>query len=112
MAKAELKLKSVRAILKAEIPDRNKGGVVDNLVEMQDLEAIAKHVRENGAGVAEAWDVLDPERLRKTNPDAAKMKTLLQGFLLKGREVLAKYQVNKKLRLMTRSGKIYLESLE
>jgi len=113
MAKGELlKLKSVKTISKAEIPSRNKGGVVASLVELEDLETIAKHVKEHGAGVAEAWDILDPERLKKSNPEAAKMKTLLQGVLLRGREILAKYQVNKKLRLLTRDGRIFMESLE
>jgi hypothetical protein len=110
--KGELKLRSIRPIAKAEIPDRNKGGIIAGLVELQDLEEIAKYVKANGAGVSEGWDVLDPERLKKTNPEAAKMKTLLQGVLLRGREILEKYQVNKKLRLLTRNGRIYLESLE
>jgi hypothetical protein len=111
-AKADLKLESIQPITLAEVPGRNYGGVLTQLAELRDLEAIAKSVKENGATPYEAWDVLDIERLRKSNPEAAKMKTLLQGFLLKGRKVLAKYQVNKKLKLIARSNKLFLVSTE
>lgn len=108
----DLELKSIRPISIAEVPGRFQSGVLSTLVELKELEQIAKSVRENGTTPYEAWDVLDLERLKKTNPEAAKMKTLLQGFLLKGRKVLEQYQVNKKLKLIARANKLFMVSTE
>ena len=108
----EFGFKALKPISKKEIPSSLRGGVISHMVELRELEAVAKHVKANGASPYEAFDVLDVDKLKKANPEAAKMKTLLSSFLMAGRRILKQYQVEKHLQLQQRENRVFLVSLE
>lgn len=111
MAKG-LVLQSVKAISKADIPALSKGGFVSSLKEFQDVRIIAAAVKREGASPAEAWDVVDFDKLAKENRDAAKMKTLVASFVQACRRTLKEFQVDKKLELRQRKNRLFLVSTE
>lgn len=108
--KTTLVLKSAKPISKESIPDLHKGGFIQTLEEYADVETIAQAVKSNGIGSYEAFDVLDAEKLRKSNKTAAGMKTLVVSFITQTRKILEKYQVSKQLDVVQRGERVFLVS--
>lgn len=104
--------KAIKPVLRNEVPMAKKGGLIASLPELKELEQVAQYVKKEGVSPYEAFDVLDLERLKKTAPEAAKLKTLVSSFLMAGRRILKQYQVEKKLALRQREDKLFLVSLE
>jgi hypothetical protein len=107
-----LKLRSSKPISKSEIPSLNKGGFVHNMDEFQDVRTICQYVKANGVSPAEAFDVADFDKVKATNKEAAKMKTLVSSFITACRRELKAFQVDKKLELKQRGKRLFLVSTE
>lgn len=108
----ELKLTSLKGITRGDVPRAIKGGVINSLSQLKDIELIAQHVKAEGVMPYEAFDVLDMKQLAKEKPEIAKIKTFLSSFLMASRRILKEYQVDKKLQMQQRADRVFLVSLE
>lgn len=104
--------KHIKPVRIEEIPSIRKAGVLQELAEIKEFEQLAKFVKENGSSPYEAFDVADLDEIKKTNPKAAKMKTLMMGFLSNARKILKQYQIEDKFELRARRNKVYLVATE
>ncbi len=104
----QLTLLAAKPIEKTEIPVVTKKGIIRALPQFKDVVTIAKAVKENGIGPYEAFDVVDFDVLKKSNTEAAKMKTLVFSFISAARAVLKEFQVEKELELKQRKNRLFL----
>lgn len=91
-----------------DIPEIEKGGVINQLPAFKDAEAIVLAVKEGGDASGRKWEIFDKERVVKESPEAKSLKRLVTAFAAKVRRMIEAEGVGKEIRLEQRKDKFYL----